>query len=120
MLPVQFLDTVPDMSVVVLRQVLGLMVQNTVVRPQLLLIGGRLPSFVPQRQIPMVHCSADHRDSSDAVRFSVVDAPVVQLLRFTGCSSPYTAHCLVRQRIHAVRQFTEFSYFLRVLVDSRS
>ena len=42
------------MSVVVLRQVLGLMVQNTVVRPQLLFIGGRLPSFVPQRQIPMV------------------------------------------------------------------
>ena len=30
------------------------MVQNTVVRPQLLFIGGRLPSFVPQRQIPMV------------------------------------------------------------------
>ena len=54
MLPVQFLDTVLDMSVVVLRQVLGLMVQNTVVRPQLLFIGGRLPSFVPQRQIPMV------------------------------------------------------------------
>ena len=54
MFPVQFLDTVLDMSVVVLRQVLGLMVQNTVVRPQLLFIGGRLPSFVPQRQIPMV------------------------------------------------------------------
>ena len=54
MLPVLFLDTVPDMSVVVLLQVLGFMVQNTVVRPQLLFIGGRLLSFVPQRQIPMV------------------------------------------------------------------
>ena len=30
------------------------MVQRTVVRPQLLFIGLRLPSFVPQRQIPMV------------------------------------------------------------------
>ena len=35
MLPVQFLDTVLDMLVVVLRQVPGLMVQKTVVRPQL-------------------------------------------------------------------------------------
>ena len=41
MLPVQFLVMVFDMPVVVLRQVLGLMVQNTVVRPQLQSIEGR-------------------------------------------------------------------------------
>ena len=41
MLPVQLLDMVFDMSVVVLRQVLGLMVQKTVVRPQLQSIEGR-------------------------------------------------------------------------------
>ena len=54
MLPVQFLDTVLDMPVVVLRQVLRSLVPKTVVFPQLQSIGGRLPSFVPQRQIPMV------------------------------------------------------------------
>ena len=36
------------------RQCYGQTVQNSVLVPQLLLIGGRLPSFVPQRQIPMV------------------------------------------------------------------
>ena len=35
MLPVQFLDTVLDMPVVVLRQVPGLMLQKTVDSPQL-------------------------------------------------------------------------------------
>ena len=40
MLPVQFLDTVLDMPVAVLRQVPGLMVQITVVRPQLQSIEG--------------------------------------------------------------------------------
>ena len=41
MLPVQFLDAVFDTPVVVLRQVPGLMVQKTVVRPQLQSIEGR-------------------------------------------------------------------------------
>ena len=45
MLPVQFLDTVLDMPVVVLRQVPGLMVQKTVVRPQLQSIEGRRHSL---------------------------------------------------------------------------
>ena len=54
MLPVQFLDTVLDMPVVVLRQVLRSLVPKSVVFPQLQSIGGRLPSFVPQMQIPMV------------------------------------------------------------------
>ena len=54
MLPVQFLDKVRDMPVVVLRQVLRSIVSKTVVIPQLQSIGGRLPFFVPQRQITMV------------------------------------------------------------------
>ena len=45
MLPVQFLDTVFDMPFVVLRQVPGLMVQKTVVRPQLQSIYGRRHSL---------------------------------------------------------------------------
>ena len=45
MLPVQFLDTVLDMPVVVLRQVPGLMVQKTVVRPQLQSIEARRHSL---------------------------------------------------------------------------
>ena len=49
MLPVQFLDTVFDMPVVVLRQVPGLMVQKTVVRPQLPSIFGRRHSFSSSR-----------------------------------------------------------------------
>ena len=54
MLPVQFLDTVFDMLVVVLRQVLGLMVLKTVVVPQLQFIAGVDISFVAQRQFPVV------------------------------------------------------------------
>ena len=53
MLPVQFLDTVLDMPVVVLRQVRGLMVQKTVDSPQLQSIAGRrhsLSSNLPKVQ----------------------------------------------------------------------
>ena len=82
MLPVQFLDTVFDMPVVVLRQVPGLMVQKTVVRPQ-------LPSIVTRRHHLRSaeadphgpDCSADHRDSSVAVRSQMVDALAV-VVRF--------------------------------------
>ena len=49
MLPVQFLDMVLDMPVVVLRQVPGLMVQKTVVRPQLPFIYGRRHSLSSSR-----------------------------------------------------------------------
>ena len=45
MLPVQFLDKVLDMPVEVLRQVLGSMVQKTVVVPQLHFIDGRRHSL---------------------------------------------------------------------------
>ena len=38
--------------------------------------------LVPQRHPHGPDCSADHRHSSDAVRFQVVDAPVVQVVRF--------------------------------------
>ena len=55
MLPVQFLDRVLDMPVVVLRQVPGLMVQKTVVRPQLQSIEGRRHSLPFSRgKFPMV------------------------------------------------------------------
>ena len=73
------------MSVVVLRQVLGLMVQKTVVRPQLPSIVGRRHHLRSAEADPLgPDCSADHRDSSVAVRPQVVDAlvPVVQVVRF--------------------------------------
>ena len=228
MLPVQFLNIVFDMPVVVLRQVLGLTVQNTVVRPQLQSIEGRrlslsfsrgssswsrlftrpqrffscysisgcrcpccsgscrfsgaAPLALPQLQlveksvtfsVPLyltVTCTVPYsvllgsrvdytlgvslrgllastlhelqilRSCSSS---SVVDTllvpqrqiPMVQTVQqtteipqmpfvfrwsmpllcrscgSTGCSSPYTAHCLVRQRIHAVRQSTEYFIF---------
>ena len=83
MLPVQFLDTVFDMPVVVLRQVLGLMVQKTVVRPQLPSIVGRRHHLRSAEADPHgPDCSADHRDSSVAVRSQVVDALAVQVVRF--------------------------------------
>ena len=54
-LPVQFLDMVLDMPVVVRRQVPGLMVQKTVVRPQLPSIYGRRHSLSSSRgSSPMV------------------------------------------------------------------
>ena len=49
MLPVQFLDKVLDMPVVVLRQVLRSMVQKTVVVPQLHFIDGRRHSLSLRR-----------------------------------------------------------------------
>ena len=83
MLPVQFLDTVFDMPVVVLRQVLGLMVLKTVVRPQLLSIVGRRHHLRSAEADPHgPDCSADHRDSSVAVRSQVVDALAVEVVRF--------------------------------------
>ena len=83
MLPVQFLDTVFDVPVVVLRQVPGLMVQKTVVRPQLPSIVGRRHSLRSAEADPHgPDCSADHRDSSVAVRSQVVDALAVQVVRF--------------------------------------
>ena len=60
MLPVQFLDKVLDMPVVVLRQVLRSMVPKTVVVPQLHFSGGRRLSLSFRRGI----FSADHRFSS--------------------------------------------------------
>ena len=62
MLPVQFLDTVFDMPVVVLRQVPGLMVQKTVVRPQLLsIVGRRHPLRSAEADAHGPDCSADQR-----------------------------------------------------------
>ena len=70
MLPVQFLDKVLDMPVVVLRQVLRSMVQKTVVVPQLQSIEGRRLPVVPQKLIPMVQTAqADHGDSAVAAHF---------------------------------------------------
>ena len=70
LLPVQFLDTVLDMPVVVLRQVHGFMVQKTVVRPQLQFIVGRRHSFRAADADPHgPDCSADHGDSTVAAYF---------------------------------------------------
>ena len=83
MLLVQFLDTVLDMPVVVLRQVPGLMVQKTVARPQLQSIEGRRHSAEAVPHGPV--SSPDHRDSPVAVRFQVVDVPVVRVVQFLLC-----------------------------------
>ena len=101
------------------RQCYGQTVQNSVLVPQLSFIG--VASFVPQRQIPMVQTV---QLTTEIPQMPFVFRWSMPLL-CSSCgsqvvSSPYTAHCLVRLRIHAVRQFTEFSYFLRVLVDSGS
>ena len=115
-LPVQFLDTVFDMPVVVLRQVPGLMVQETVVRPQLPSIVGRrhsLRSAVADPHGP--DCSADHRDFSVAVRSQVVDALAVQVVRSHRLYiSVYSA--MLGSTVDT--KFTEiFTFFLREKVD---
>ena len=85
-LPVQLLDKVLDMPVVVLRQVRGSTVQKTVVVPQLQSIEGRRYSFRSAEAGPHgPDCSTDHRDSPVAVRFQVVDAPVVWVVQFLLC-----------------------------------
>ena len=83
MLPVQFLDKVFDVPVVVLRQVPGLMVQKTVEPPQFQFIVGRRHHLRSAEADPHgPGCSADHSDSSVAVRSQVVDALAVQVVRF--------------------------------------
>ena len=78
MFPVQLVDKVLDVPVVVLRQVLRSMVQKTVVVPQLLSIESRRHSFRAAETDPHgPHYSADHRDSPSCCTFQVVDAPVV-------------------------------------------
>ena len=119
MLPVQFLDTVLDMSVVLLRPVLVLMVQNSVLVPQLSFIG--VASFVPQRQIPMVQTvqlTTEIPQMPFVFRWSM---PL--LCRF--CASQVVS--LRTQRtawfdsgyMRCVSLWS-ISYFLRVLVDSGS
>ena len=76
MLPVQFLDKVLDVPIVVLRQVLRSMVQKTVF-PQLPSIESRRHSLRAAEADPHgPDCSADHRDSPVAVRFQVVGVPI--------------------------------------------
>ena len=117
-LPVQLLDKVLDVPVVVLRQVPGLMVQKTVEVPQLQSIESRRHPFRAAEGDPHgpVYL-ADHKGSSVAVRCQVVDAliahvvfdmPVVVqrqvlMVQLTSGFSPYSALSLVRQRIHALR-----------------
>ena len=68
MLPVQFLDTVLDMPVVVLRR-------SSFVSAEICGFSAvavhrrRLPSSFADADPHGPDCSADHRDSSDAVRF---------------------------------------------------
>ena len=87
MLPVLFLDQVLDVAVVVLRQVLRLMVQKTV---------GFFRSCISSTIVGFPFRSAeadphgpdfpaDHRDSPIAVRFPVVDAPIVRVVQFLLC-----------------------------------
>ena len=86
MLPVQFLDKVLDMPVVVLRQVLQSMVQKTVVVPQLQSIDGRRHSLRSAEAEPHgPDYSADHRDSAVAARFSVVAVPAVLVVQILRC-----------------------------------
>ena len=80
-LSVLLLDKV-GMPVVVLRQVPGLMGQNTVEPPQFQFIVGRRHPLRSAEAVPLgPDCSADHRNSSVAIRFYVVDDPVVLVVR---------------------------------------
>ena len=84
MLPLQFLDKVLDMPVEVLRQVLGSMVQKTVV-PQLPSIEGRRLSFRAAEADPHgPGFSADHGDSAVQL-ILVVDVPVVWSCSSSTC-----------------------------------
>ena len=78
---VQFLDMVLDMPVVVLRQVPDSMLQKTGVVPQLQFIDGRRLFFrAAETDFHGPDYSAAHGVSPVAVRFRVVDAPVVQVV----------------------------------------
>ena len=114
MLPVQFLDTVFDMPVVVLRQV-----PITVVRPQLpSIVGRRLPLRSAEADPHGPDCSADHRDSSDAVRSQVVDALVVQVVRFHKLFiSVYSAMLGSTVNTNFASVYGDFHVFLREKVD---
>ena len=117
------------MPVVVLRQVPGLMVQKTVEPPLFQFIVGRrhpLRSAEADPHGPV--CSADHRDSSVAVRFQVVDDPVVLVVRFHRLFiSVYSALLgpTVDTFYASVYGVVEFHVFLRAMwitdpeVDSR-
>ena len=125
-LPVQLLDKVFDVPVVVLRQVPGLMGRKTVEVPQLQSIESRRHPFRAAEGDPHgpVYL-ADHKGSSVAVRCQVVDAliahvvfdmPVVVqrqvlMVQWTSGFCPYSALSLVRQRIHALRQSTDLWWF---------
>ena len=68
------------------RQVRGLMDLKTVVVPQLQFIVGRRHSFRSAEAVlhgPVY--SADHRDSPVAVRFQVVNVPVMRVVQFLRC-----------------------------------
>ena len=78
----QFIDDL-DIPVVQQRQVRGLMDLKTVVVPQLQFIVGRRHSFRSAEAVlhgPVY--SADHRDSPVAIRFQVVDVPVMRVVQF--------------------------------------
>ena len=117
-LPVQLLDKV-GMPVVVLRQVPGLMVQKTVEPPQFQFIFSRrhpLRSAEADPHGPV--CSADHRDSSVAVRFQVVDDPVVLVVRFHRLFiSVYSALLGSTVDTNFASVYGEFHVFLREKVD---
>ena len=85
MFPVQFLDMVLDMPIEVPRQLLGSMVQKTVV-PQLPSIEGRRHSFRAAEADPDgPDYSADHTDSAVAVLFLLVGVPVVRVVQILRC-----------------------------------
>ena len=92
-LPVQLLDKVLDMPVVVLRQVPGLMVQK-LWSPRSCSSSSVVDIlFVPQRQIPMVQSV---QQTTEIPQLPFVFKWSMTLLCWscgsTGCSSPYTAH----------------------------
>ena len=106
------------MPVVLLRQVPGLMVQKIVEPPQLqFIVGRRHPLCSAEADPHGPDCSADHRDSSDAVRFQVVDDPVVQVVRFHRLFiSVYSALLGSTVDTNFASDYGEFHYFLRDLV----
>ena len=86
-LPVQLLDKVLDVPVVVLRQVRGFMVQKTVVVPQLQFIVGRRHFFRAADADPHGPvCSADHGDYTVAAYFGGRCPCCAGSCRFSGAA----------------------------------
>ena len=74
--------------------------------------------IVLQKQILMVQAVQQTTEIPQMPFFRRSSMPLLcRSCGSTGCSSPYTAHCLVRLRIQVLSQSTEYFIFLREFED---